>query len=282
MTSFHHAVDVLRFTVTSSEDTALVCVTDIHGGSMRAKGALMAVATDEVAGYISNGCVDADIIFQARTVKEPTRLLYGEGSPFKDIDLPCGGAIEVLIIPNPDKAHIRQALDQLDNRREAYLEITDFKWSYMPKLRLRLAGRGAAMDALAQQAAQSGFEVHVQSPETGMTDYLRTDHLIDPSTPPDVSDDPWTAVVLMFHDHDWEGALLEQALRGEAFYIGAMGSARTHARRQEMLSHRGLTATNFDRIRGPIGLVPSMRDANLLALSTLAEIVKVAQDKGRL
>jgi len=282
MTSFHHAVDVLRFAVKSREASALVCVTNIHGGSMRAKGALMAVTADKVAGYISNGCVDADIIYQARSAKDPIKLLYGEGSPFKDIELPCGGAIDVLIIPNPDKAHIEQVLSELDNRREAHLELADFKWRYMPKLRLRLAGRGAAMEALARLAAQSGFEVHVQSPETGMVGHLKTDHLVDPANPPDVSDDPWTAVVLMFHDHDWEGALLEQALSGEAFYIGAMGSERTHASRKEMLTHRGLGAKEIDRIRAPIGIIPSMRDANLLALSTLAELVKVAQDKGRL
>jgi len=86
----------------------------------------------------------------------------------------------------------------------------------------------------------------------------------------------------MFHDHDWEGALLKQALGGEAFYIGAMGSERTHASRKDMLGLRGLAANDIARIRGPIGIIPSMRDANLLALSTLAELVKAAQDKGRL
>jgi len=87
---------------------------------------------------------------------------------------------------------------------------------------------------------------------------------------------------LMFHDHDWEVALLSQALSSEAFYIGAMGSERTHKLRCEALGEAGVSAENIARIKGPIGLIPSMRDANLLALSALAEIVQTAQDLGRL
>lgn len=282
MTDYHHAVDVLRFAVTTNEPCALVCVTDIHGGSMRSKGALMAVTPTSSVGYISNGCVDGDIIFQARAAEEAMTLIYGQGSPFKDITLPCGGAIEVLVEPEPDKDHLATVLGQLDAREDAILILGAWSGRYVPKLRLRIAGRGAAVHALAKQSLQSGFDVHLQSPETGMIGYNRVDHLTDLSAPPDVSDDPWTALVLMFHDHDWEYALLEQALKGEAFYIGAMGSKRTHRDRCAMLKDRGLSQEDIARIHGPIGIIPTMRDANLLALSTLAEIVKVAQDKARL
>lgn len=284
---YHHAVDVLRFAVETDLACALICVTDIHGGSMRAKGALMTVTPTDVAGYISNGCVDGDIILQARVAlenkaKEPVRLIYGEGSPFKDIALPCGGSIEVLIILQPDQAHLQALLTKLENREAVLLSVPNFEWRYMPKLRLRVAGRGAAVEALARQAVQAGFEVHLQSPDADVTGYDRIDHLNDTSRPPAVHDDAWSAVVLMFHDHDWEGALLEQAIAGNAFYIGAMGSPRTHENRIAMLRAREILPENIARIRGPIGIIPSMRDANLLALSTLAEIVKAAQDAGRL
>ena len=282
MTEFHHAVDVLRFAVKTEEPCALVCVTDIYGGSMRAKGALMAVTPTKTVGYISNGCVDGDIVFQARETQTPLFLVYGEGSPFKDITLPCGGSIKVLVHPKPDQNHLSQVLRQLEARKEAVLSLGDWTGHYKPKLRVRIAGRGAAMNALARQSLQSGFEVHLQSPDTGMMGYDHVDHLTDPSAPPHVTDDPWTALVLMFHDHAWEGTLLEQALLGEAFYIGAMGSDRTHTDRKAMLSERGISPNDIARIHGPIGIIPTMRDANLLALSTLAEIVQSAQDKGRL
>lgn len=283
---FHHAVDVLRFIVNAKEPCALVCVTDINGGSMRAKGALMAVTATDVAGYISNGCVDGDIIFQARGADAPLLLIYGQGSPFKDIALPCGGSIEVLIIPKPDLSHMSEVLCKLEARQAAKLHMSRFEWRYMPKLRLRIAGRSAAVEALARQAKQSGFEVHLQSPDNDLhlakQSYDRVEHLTDPSKPPEIYDDGWSAVVLMFHDHDWEGALLAQALKGDAFYIGAMGSPRTHENRISMLASLGISEIEIDRIRGPIGIIPSMRDANLLALSTLAEVVKAAQDASKL
>lgn len=288
-THYHHPSDVLHFVCEADEPCALMCVTDIRGGAMRAKGALMAVrGSGAVAGYISNGCVDADIIFQARAALDDgqiRRLKYGEGSPFKDIKLPCGGAIDLLVMPTPDKAMLKRSVRSLSERKAAVLRLEDFKWRYTPKLRLRIAGRGAAVKALTSQALQSGFEVHLQSPESDIAEGLEVtqfDYLTNPNRPPAVVDDPWGAVILMFHDHDWELALLTQALSGEAFHIGAMGSERTHALRRDALTEAGVRADDIARVKGPIGLIPFMRDANLLALSTLAEIVKAAQDSGRL
>jgi xanthine dehydrogenase accessory factor len=288
-TDYHHPSDVLRFAHEAAGACALVCVTDIHGGAMRAKGALMAVREDgAVAGYISNGCVDADIIFQAKAAMKDgniRRIVYGEGSPFKDIQLPCGGAITLLVVPKPDEGRLSEAVVKFATRQSAALSFEGFNWTYAPKLRLRIAGRGAAVRALASQALQSGFEVHLQSPEADMHNDLavtKFDHLTNPAMPPAQNDDPYSALILMFHDHDWEVAVLTQALSSEAFYVGAMGSARTHKLRCEELRDAGVSTENIARIQGPIGLIPSMRDANLLALSTLAEVVKTAQDMGRL
>tara|TARA_R110001606_G_scaffold262838_1_gene411448 strand:+ start:114 stop:380 length:267 start_codon:yes stop_codon:yes gene_type:complete len=83
----------------------------------------------------------------------------------------------------------------------------------------------------------------------------------------------------MFHDVHWETALLKQALDGPAFFIGAVGSAKTHAKRCESLRQAGTSEHDIKRIRGPIGLVPSMRDASMLAISTLAEIVDAFHSK---
>ena len=125
--SYHHPSDVLRFAHETELPCALICVTNIHGGAMRARGALMAVREDgEVAGYISNGCVDADIIFQAKAAMDDgqiRRLKYGEGSPFKDIQLPCGGSIDFLVVPEPDKAMIEAAVVKFATRQSAALKI---------------------------------------------------------------------------------------------------------------------------------------------------------------
>jgi xanthine dehydrogenase accessory factor len=119
----------------------------------------------------------------------------------------------------------------------------------------------------------------MQSPETDVwpQNPNKTQHLIDPSNPPLTADDARTAFVCLFHDHDWEAALLQQALAGPAFYIGAMGSKRTHHTRCQTLAELGVSPQGIARINGPIGLIGSQRDARLLALSILAEILQYAQ-----
>lgn len=278
-------LDILRLALGQSSPVALVAVTDINGGTLREKGALMAVTEAHVFGYISAGCVDGDIIYQARqalTDNQPRHLVYGEGSPFKDIALPCGGTIKVSIFPTPDTASMMQVLKATEQRQPARFRLGDFDHIYNPKISLRIVGRGAPFRALADIARASGFLIHGQSPDDDIDPAIfdRFEHLKDPSQVPECHTDPWSAVVFLFHDHDWEPALLQQALAGESFYIGAMGSVRTHALRLATLKKMG--AENIDRIRGPIGLIPAMRDANRLALSILAEIIAAVQQQGRL
>jgi len=245
----------------------------------------MAITETEDFGYVSAGCVDGDIIYQAREclkTGQPRTLVYGEGSPFKDIALPCGGTIHISIFPNPDKDRIKQIIDLTEARKTATLILPGLSLDYAPKIKLRIVGRGAPFSALSELAHNSGFLVHGQSPQPDLNrDYFeRFDHLKSPRETPDVKDDLWSAVIFLFHDHDWEPHLLTQALAGDSFYIGAMGSERTHAQRLASLEELG--AENTDRIRGPIGLIPAMRDAQRLAVSVLAEIIDAAQTQGQL
>ena len=146
---------------------ALAIVTGVKGGSMRGPGALMAInETGDTAGYISGGCVDGDIAARAQgaiTRGENIDLRYGDGSPFKDIALPCGGSIDVLLLGRQDREIVTALSDALAGRQgltvyanaKTGLSLSDsggFKHIYQPKLRLQIAGRGAAMAALARQA----------------------------------------------------------------------------------------------------------------------------------
>jgi xanthine dehydrogenase accessory factor len=101
----------------------------------------------------------------------------------------------------------------------------------------------------------------------------RAKALTTPGLLPNLGADPWSALVFMFHDHAWEPVLLEQALGQPWFFIGAMGSQRTHANRLETLRERGLPEEALARIIGPLGLIPSARDPGTMALSTLAQVV---------
>ena len=92
----------------------------------------------------------------------------------------------------------------------------------------------------------------------------------------EVVPDERSAIILFFHDHDWEPRILKRALETPAFYIGAQGSRRARdARHQEMLL-LGVKKKALRRLKGPIGLIPSARDPRTLAISVLAEVLNIA------
>jgi xanthine dehydrogenase accessory factor len=151
-----------------------------------------------------------------------------------------------------------------------------FHVDHRPPLRLVIAGDSAEALALAGLARVHGAGLHLLSPDRALLADAPAGaactRLLSSSALPVLPRDPWSAVVLLFHDHDWEAPLLERALDSGAFWIGAMGSARTHAERLERLAARGVPAPARARVRGPIGHLPSCRDPATLALSALAEI----------
>ena len=300
---FHHSEDVLSRLIAwqkAGANCALAIVTAVAGGSMRGPGALMAVRADgSRAGYISNGCVDGDIAARAQNAMSDAdnyALRYGEGSSFRDIVLPCGGSIDVLIVARPDACAIQTLHAKLSCRESirAYADAARglslkpyapaFSHLFQPKLRLQVAGRGPAMGALASQAAAAGITVNASSPDADDLDRLTgvETRVLIPEIPAFDGGDAWTAVAIMFHDHDWEPPLLFAALETPAFFIGAMGSRKTHAARLDRLRAAGVTEAQLSRIHGPVGLVSSLRDANLVAISTLAHIIAIAKEAGKL
>ena len=306
--SGEHAEDILHQLhcwIEAGTPCALVIVTSTEGGAVLAPGAMFAVSDQASLGYISGGCIDADAAVQARaalTDGQARALRYGAGSPFVDLPLPCGGAIEVLIVPAPAADVIARAHARLKDRaridlilspsgalkirsKETRADKRDFVFSYTPKLKMRIAGRGAAALALAKICEAAGYETRLQLVDEDdleavhQAGFQTIETLTVPRIGAEAIDDPWTAFVLLFHDRDWETPLLQQALAGPAFYIGAVGSKRTHAIRCESLRAAGLNEDAIARVRGPIGLVGSLRDASMLAISVLAEIIEAFPGK---
>ena len=143
---------------------------------------------------------------------------------------------------------------------------------YIPPLSLILFGEGAELDATAALARTMGIATTVfskdQAASTG-PELLRLGG-VPPET---VRPDPWTAILLLFHDHEWERALLGWALDTPAFYIGAQGGLRARQARLEDLARDGLGPDRLARITSPVGLIPRTREPGVLALSALAEIM---------
>ena len=90
--------------------------------------------------------------------------------------------------------------------------------------------------------------------------------------------DSRTAVVTLTHDPKLDDPALDHALKSGAFYIGALGSRRTHAARLKRLRDLGHTDDGMTRIRGPVGLNIEAVTAPEIALSIIAEIVAVRRN----
>ena len=285
-----HAQDILAATLAlmhSGAPCALVTSLNIEGGAARELGSLAVISgTGDMVGYLSNGCIDRDIIHHGMAAIDNGRrkhLRYGAGSPYLDLKLPCGGALELVIDPAPDLALLETALARLLSRQKTVLAFEGrdgpVQIEYAPKPALILAGRGAIFRTTAQLAAHMDFELHLASPDledlASLEGLNPTTHqpMTTPSAAIDLPIDAYAAVLLVFHDHEWEQEILMQAARQNPFFIGALGSRRTHAMRVERLSHAGLSAAQSAQIHGPIGLVPSLRNASLIAVSALAEII---------
>jgi xanthine dehydrogenase accessory factor len=84
-----------------------------------------------------------------------------------------------------------------------------------------------------------------------------------------------TAVVTLTHDPKLDDPALESALKSDAFYIGALGSKRTHAKRKERLAEVGITDEMFARIHGPVGLNIGAKSPAEIAVSILGQIIEV-------
>ena len=87
--------------------------------------------------------------------------------------------------------------------------------------------------------------------------------------------DPRSAVVALTHDPKLDDPALEYALKSDVFYIGALGSRKTHAKRKERLAEAGITEEQFARVHGPVGLNIGARSPAEIAISILGQIVEV-------
>lgn len=253
---------------------ALCTVTAIDGSWSRRLGAQLAVLPDgSTRGSLSDGCLEKALATEALTGGKARVLRYGQGSPFFDIRLPCGSGIEVMVDPVPDRAALAAACADLVGREPADLAIGDtpqgaFTRRFLPKLRLIVLGSGPEVTALVRLAQAQGIECLVGTPsgEPG------SDVALSLGAAPDLGVDPWTAIAVLFHDHEWERSLLPWALGTAAFYVGAQGGRGARETRAAMLAEIGWNPED-PRLRSPIGVFAHARTPSVLALSILAEIV---------
>jgi xanthine dehydrogenase accessory factor len=293
----------------ANHGVTLVTVVETWGSAPRPAGAMLAVRDDGVvSGSVSGGCVEDDLIARIKSGEhvhaKPSMIAYGvtkdEAARF---GLPCGGTLRLVQEPLLDTAWIIEVLARTANHelvartlalasgvvvlREAVrgesmqfdgLTLTTL---FGPKWRLLLIGAGQLSQAVAHMAHMLDFEVLVCDPREEYAATLQMESLIRLKGMPDdvvreMNPDAHTAIVALTHDSKLDDMALMEALKSEAFYVGALGSRRTQAaRKARLIEHFEMTEADFAKLHGPIGLRLGAKTPAEIAVSIVAEIVQV-------
>ena len=191
---------------------------------------------------------------------------------------------EQVVLPSADhpalNALARQALLL---ERSGTHDVDGVRWflhAHNPPARIVIVGAVHIAQALVPLAAQLGYGVTVADPRRAFASDERFPNVTVSTDWPDealdaLRPDSRTAIVTLTHDPKLDDPALDRALKSEAFYIGALGSRKTHAKRLDRLRALGHGDEALARIRGPVGLNISAVTAPEIALSVLAQIVAV-------
>jgi len=288
----------------------LVTVVRSWGSSPRPVGSILAVAENgRLAGSVSGGCIEDDLVDRYQKLwrtrpaaMAPAFLTYGiSADEAHRFGLPCGGTLELLVEHDPDPAELDALLDALASGRlvRRRVRLSDGRASHEetrapeelsvdhdavantfgPSYRMLLIGGGQLAEYLATMALFSGFEVSVCDPRAEVRDTWRVAGV---KLLPDMPDDAVTAfapdkrsvVIALTHDPKLDDLALLEALKSDAFYVGAIGSRRNNdARRQRLQEHFDMRPHELARLRGPVGVFIGSKTPPEIAVSILAEVV---------
>jgi xanthine dehydrogenase accessory factor len=189
------------------------------------------------------------------------------------------------LLPDPAApAELNAAAEQaLRDDTSGTVKIAGMDWflhAHNPPLRLIVVGAVHIAQALVPFATQCGFAITVVDPRRSFaSDERFPDVTVSTAWPDEALDelrpDSRTAVVTLTHDPKLDDPALDRALKSPAFYIGSLGSRRTHAARLKRLRDLGHGDAALARIHGPVGLNIEAVTAPEIALSIIAEIVAV-------
>jgi xanthine dehydrogenase accessory factor len=265
-----------------------------------------------VSGGCVEGAVIVEAL-EALEQAEPRELEFGvsDQDAFA-VGLACGGTIRILIEPvgTVMPEHLLEDLVTARAAREPVAYVADLEGStrwldrsgfadrfrmdrsgfepesrvfvaiHNPPLRLIVVGAVHIAQALVPMARLAGYDPAIVDPrETFGSEARFPGERLLHDWPDDAMDqlglDTRTALVLLTHDPKLDDPALERALRSGCFYIGALGSTRTHAKRVARLTEAGFAEAEIARIHGPIGLDIGAGSPAEIAVSIIAQMTQV-------
>tara|TARA_R110002072_G_scaffold1598_7_gene13667 strand:+ start:32834 stop:33847 length:1014 start_codon:yes stop_codon:yes gene_type:complete len=302
--------------VESSKKSWLCTVVQTWGSSPRPIGSLLSCNIDgEIAGSLSGGCVEDDLIEKLRSGEiakdKPEVMIYGETQEESDrFGLPCGGQLHIVIEPiaaDTSTSDFQTIIGHLNERKciERTLDIasgtfevtpvprfrlleltrdadtfTTLKQTFGPRFQLFLIGAGPVSIYLAQMAKTLDYQVLVCDPRANMIEQWPVEGVQLVNSMPDDAveahaDDKFSAIIALTHDPRIDDMGLMQALKTNAFFVGAMGSDRTSAKRRERLLQLELTADEIAKLHAPVGLPIGSKTPAEIAIAILAQLTSL-------
>jgi xanthine dehydrogenase accessory factor len=291
----------------ASHKVHLFTVVQTWGSAPRLPGAVLVVRDDgHLIGSVSGGCIEDDLADKARNQllpQVPAIIEYGVSrDEAQRFGIPCGGRLQIFVEPLTDAAQLQPVVDSMEQRKlikrsvristgevklaEALpgsspnLEGDWFHSYFGPKWRLLIIGANQLGAVLASMAQTLDFDVLICDPRED----IRAEWHVEGATwaygmPDDVvlemQPDAHTAIVAVSHDPKLDDMALLEALKCDAFYVGALGSRKNQEKRRERMRMFDLSETEIARLRGPVGLPIGSRTPAEIAVAILAELIQV-------
>ncbi len=294
----------LRDWLSAKRKAWLVTVTQTFGASPRPPGSLMAMRDDGIViGSVSGGCIEDDLVLRRHEFHGSAPILQSYGvtaDEARQFGLPCGGELEVVIEASLTVAQI-DALFAKIKSGEVFARVVDLttgEWRYQPssptdetsrtakeficihgpRWRLLIIGASEIARYLAEVAATLDFQVSVCDPRDEYRSAWRVAGATLVAGMPDdavvaFNCDPHTVIVTVSHDPKLDDMALLEALKTDAFYIGAVGSVKTNDERRKRLALFDLSAAQIAKLHGPVGLALGSRTPPEIAIAILAELI---------
>jgi xanthine dehydrogenase accessory factor len=282
----------------------LVTVTQTFGASPRPPGSLLAMRDDGIlVGSVSGGCIEDDLVARRDEYagRQPRFAAYGITSEeARRFGLPCGGQLEVIIEAEVPPADLEALLERIAGGRivARRVDLGSGAWSFAdaqptdecvrgeaeftsvhgPRWRMLIIGASEIAIYLAQVAETLDFKVFVCDPREEYRTAWRVPGTQWIAGMPDDAvaafrPDGHSVILTVSHDPKLDDMALLEALKGDAFYVGSVGSKQTSAERRARLADFDLTAGQIARLRGPVGLSIGSRTPPEIAVAILADLV---------
>jgi xanthine dehydrogenase accessory factor len=294
----------------AGDPVVLITVARTWGSAPRRPGSLMAIHPDgRFRGSVSGGCVEDDLaqrVMRGEFDSGMPRLeTYGVRSEqAQRVGLPCGGSLTLLVETLSSSVPMRRLVEQMDARRrltrrvcldtgEVSLHPSDAEQdlsfdghnlykTFGPDWRLLLIGAGELSHRLAQLALSLDFAVTLCDPRP---EYAADPHwqvpgsrftrLMPQRALKEFQPDRRSAVLALSHSPALDDDVLADALRSEAFYVGALGSQKSQQARCRRLQRLGVSAEQLERLYGPVGLAIGSRTPAEISVAIAAALIQV-------